>query len=133
MNNSNSLLNKHAQRQPTSRVRSLAIAAVMAMCGAAASVAVHAQSTVGHVFGVAPAGDGIVASNAETGVQRRVYADAKGRYRISSLSAGVYTVTLEENNQPVAKHLNVPVRVGGGIKVDFDCSKSECGQGGNKH
>ncbi|MFS8138560.1 MAG: carboxypeptidase-like regulatory domain-containing protein [Thermomonas sp.] len=132
MNNSNSRVNKQAQRRSTSRIRNLAMAAVMAMCGSAASVAVHAQSTVGHIFGIAPTGDGIVASNAETGVQRRVYADAKGRYRISSLSAGVYTVTLEQNNQSVAKHLNVPVRVGGGIKVDFDCSKGECGEGANK-
>lgn len=127
MNNSNVLSNKHSQRR-SSFARSLAISAAVALCGAAGSMAVHAQSTVGSVFGIAPAGDAIFAQNGTTGVQRRVHADAKGRYKISSLPTGIYTVTLEENGQPVVKHVNVPVRVGGGIKVDFDCAKGECGK-----
>jgi hypothetical protein len=130
--NNNSLPSKHPRRRHASFIRSLAIAAVIGVCGAAGSAAVHAQSTVGSVFGIAPAGTGIQAYNAATGVQRRVHADAKGRYTISSLPAGVYAVTLEENGQPVVKHVNVNVRVGGGIKVDFDCAKGQCGQAASK-
>jgi hypothetical protein len=128
MNNSNALSSKHPQRRHTFLIRNLAIAAVIGVFGVAGSAVVHAQSTAGHVFGIAPAGDSIHAYNNATGAQRRVHADADGRYIINSLPVGVYTVTLEENGQPVVKHLNVGIRVGGGIKVDFDCAKGQCAQ-----
>jgi hypothetical protein len=128
MNNSNALSSKHPQRRHTFLIRNLAIAAVIGVFGVAGSAVVHAQSTAGRVFGVAPSGDSIHAYNAATGTQRRVHADSKGRYIISGLPVGVYTVTLEENGQPVVKHLNVGVRAGGGIKVDFDCAQGQCAQ-----
>jgi hypothetical protein len=37
-------------------------------------------------------------------------------------------VTLEEDGRPVVKHVNVPVVVGRGIKVDFDCAQGQCAQ-----
>lgn len=129
MNNSNS--NRHSQRR-TSFARRLAISTVLAVCGATGSIAIHAQSTAGTVYGIAPAGDSILVHNETNGIQRRVHVDSKGRYRVSAVPRGVYTVTLEENGQPIVKHTNVPVNAGGGIKVDFDCAKGECGKPADK-
>lgn len=109
-------------------LRSLAVAAVIGLCGVAGSTAVHAQATAGNVFGKAPAGDTITAHSTTTGLERQAQADAKGRYSIGPLPVGVYTVTLEENGRPVVKHVNVPVVVGRGIKVDFDCVQGQCAQ-----
>jgi hypothetical protein len=108
--------------------RGLAVAAVIGVCGMVGSVAVQAQATAGHIFGKAPAGDTVRAKSTTTGLQRHVEVDAKGRYSISALPVGVYTVTLEENGKPVVKHLNVGVIVNRGIKVDFDCTQGQCGQ-----
>ncbi|UGB39654.1 carboxypeptidase-like regulatory domain-containing protein [Frateuria soli] len=108
-------------------VRSFAMAAAVAVFGMAGSAA-HAQATAGEVFGNAPAGSSILAKSTTTGTQREVKVDEKGRYAIRALPIGVYTVTLSENGQPVAKHLNVPVVVGRGIKVDFDGQATAAGQ-----
>jgi hypothetical protein len=105
----------------------LALAAAIGICGGAGSAAVHAQATAGDVFGKAPAGHTVDARSATYGVHREAHVDAKGRYAIRSLPIGIYTVTLKQNGQPVAKHLNVPVVVGRGIEVDFDCAKGQCG------
>ena len=108
--------------------RSFALAAALAVCGLAGSSAVYAQSTAGEVFGKAPAGDTVTAKSTTNGTQREVQVDAKGRYSIRALPIGVYTVTLSENGQPVAKHLNVPVVVGRGILVNFDGEAAATGQ-----
>jgi|UPI0002FD62D0 hypothetical protein len=113
---------------PRFSFRGLAVAAVIGVCGMVGSVAVQAQATAGHIFGKAPAGDTVRAKSTTNGMQRHVEVDEKGRYMLSSLPVGVYTVTLEENGKPVVKHLNVGVIVGRGIKVDFDCTQGECGQ-----
>ena len=108
--------------------RSFALAAALAVCGLVGSSAVYAQSTAGEVFGKAPAGDTVTAKSTTNGLQREVQVDAKGRYSIRALPIGVYTVTLSENGQPVAKHLNVPVVVGRGILVNFDGEATAAGQ-----
>ncbi|SEI91137.1 carboxypeptidase-like regulatory domain-containing protein [Frateuria terrea] len=107
--------------------RSFALAVALAVCGLAGTSAVYAQSTSGEVFGKAPAGDSVLAKSMTNGSQREVQVDAKGRYMIKSLPVGVYSVTLSENGQPVAKHLNVPVVVGRGIQVNFDGAASAAG------
>lgn len=109
--------------------RSVVFAAALAVCGLAGSATVHAQATAGEVFGKAPVGDTIAAHSMTNGTQRQVQVDARGRYAIRALPVGVYAVTLMENGQAVAKHTNVPVIVGRGIKVDFDCAQGQCGQG----
>lgn len=101
----------------------LVLAAIIGMCGIAGSGAVLAQATAGTVFGKAPAGDSVVAQSTTSGVQREVHVGSDGRYAFRALPAGVYAVTLQENGQPVIKHPNVPVTVGRGIKVDFDCTQ----------
>jgi len=128
MNNNSSLSSNRPRHRRSFSLQSLAMAAVIGVCGAAGSAAVHAQATAGHVFGQAPAGDTISAQSTTSGFQRQVQADAKGRYSIGPLPVGVYTVTLEENDRPVVKHVNVPVVVGRGIKVDFDCDQGQCAQ-----
>ena len=124
-------MNTSVSIHPSSRknrfIRNAALAAVVGLCGLAGSAAVYAQSTAGDVFGKAPAGDSVFAKSATNGTQREAQVDAKGRYAIRSLPIGVYTVTLKANGQAVAKHLNVPVVVGRGIKVDFDCAQGQCG------
>jgi len=109
-------------------MRPFVMAAAFAVCGMAGSAVVHAQSTVGQVFGNAPSGSTVLAKSTTNGIQREVRVDEKGRYAIRALPVGVYTVTLSENGQPVAKHLKVPVVVGRGIKVDFDGQATAAGQ-----
>lgn len=108
--------------------RPFVLAAALAVCGLAGSSAVYAQATAGEVFGKAPAGDSVTAKSMTNGTQREVQVDAKGRYTIRALPVGVYTVTLSENGQPVAKHVNVPVVVGRGIQVNFDDQAAATGQ-----
>ncbi|MBP1474071.1 carboxypeptidase regulatory-like domain-containing protein [Frateuria sp. MAH-13] len=109
-------------------VRAFVMAAAVAAFGMAGSAAVYAQATAGKVFGNAPVGSSVLAKSTTNGTQREVKVDEKGRYAIRELPVGVYTVTLSENGQPVAKHLNVPVVVGRGIKVDFDGQATAAGQ-----
>lgn len=122
MNNSSAIVSSVRRRGWT-----LALATLVGACGLAASTAALAQSTAGTIFGKAPAGDVVTAHNNNNGTQRNVHVGDDGRYALRSLPVGVYTVTLEENGQPVAKHLKVPVVVGRGIKVDFDCAQGDCG------
>jgi hypothetical protein len=119
MKNNTSHVNNRPHRRSAFSVRSLAIAAVIGICGVAGSAAVYAQATAGKIFGTAPAGETIYAKSVTTGVKRHVQADSKGRYIIGALPVGVYTVTLEKDGNAIEKHPNVGVIVGRGVKVDF--------------
>jgi hypothetical protein len=109
-------------------VRAFALAAAVAAFGMAGSAAVYAQATAGKVFGYAPAGATVQAKSTTNGAQREVTVDEKGRYAIRELPVGVYTVTMSENGQPVARHLNVPVIVGRGVQVNFEEQAAATGQ-----
>lgn len=115
--------NLHSHKTGSTRrslsLRPLMMAAAFAVIGVASSGVAHAQATAGEVFGNAPAGTTVLAKSTTNGTQREVQVDEKGRYAIRALPIGVYTVTLSDNGQAVAKHMNVPVVVGRGIKVDF--------------
>ncbi|WP_329740598.1 carboxypeptidase-like regulatory domain-containing protein [Dyella sp. A6] len=97
----------------------LMLVAIAGVCSLAAAVAVNAQSTVGSVFGKAPAGDTVSARSMQTGAGREVKVNSEGRYFARELPTGVYTVVLKKDGKPVAKHINVPVVVGRGSEVDF--------------
>ena len=127
-------MNRIFSINPLSRRRgwSLALAAVVGMYALAGSAAVSAQATAGTVFGKAPAGYAVSVRSTTTGAGRTVHVDSQGRYSIPSLPVGVYTVTLKQADQAIAKHLNVPVVVGRGIEVDFDCSKLNCSEVASK-
>lgn len=106
-------------------LRRLAMGALVGAC-AVGSATAFAQATAGNIFGKAPAGDTVSVQSTTSGLRRQDQVDAKGRYYIGPLPVGNYTVTLEENGRPVVKHLNVPVVVDRGSKVDFDCMQGEC-------
>ncbi|GAA0262447.1 carboxypeptidase-like regulatory domain-containing protein [Rhodanobacter caeni] len=108
--------------------RGLALAGVVGACAVAGTSTASAQATAGKVFGKAPAGYSITVHSDATGIGRTVKADAEGRYSAAQLQPGIYTVTLKQDDQPVAKHLNVPVTVGRGIEVDFKCGEIKCNQ-----
>lgn len=101
----------------------LMLASVIGVAGAFGSGMVQAQATAGMIFGKAPAGDSVTAVSAATGIQREVHVGSDGHYALRALPAGVYVVTLQENGNAVVKHPKVPVTVGRGVKVDFDCSQ----------
>lgn len=120
-----------AIRLPARRGWSLALAAAAGACALLVSAPTFAQSTAGTVFGNAPAGSEVSAHSTTNGTQRTVHVGEDGRYALRALPTGVYDVTLEENGHPVAKHPKVPVIVGRGSKVDFDCAQDGCGKPSN--
>lgn len=124
MNNNHSLSRSRSQRG--SVARHLMMAAAIAIGGVAASAAVQAQATSGDIFGHAPAGETILVQSTTMGLQREGKVDAKGRYDISHLPFGNYTVTLKQNGQPIARHLNVGVLAGRGSRIDFNCVAGKC-------
>ena len=122
----NSIFSKHPVARRLGRSLMLAgIAGVFALAGVSTA---SAQSTTGSVFGKAPAGYAVSVRSATTGTGRTVHVDDSGRYSARELPNGVYTVTLKDKDQAVAKHPNVEVIVGRGVEVDFDCSKIKCGE-----
>lgn len=108
--------------------RSLVLAGIAGAFTLAGVSTASAQATTGTVFGKAPAGYSITVRSVTNGSGRTVGVDSTGRYYAPSLQLGTYTVTLKQNGQAVAKHLNVPVTVGRGVEVDFDCNKIKCGE-----
>lgn len=110
----------------------LALAAVIGVFGMAGPAPVNAQATAGNVFGKAPVGYTVSAHGMSSGTQREVRVDAKGRYFIRSLPAGIYMVTLKENGHAVLEHPNVPVMVGRGVNVDLQCAPSQCSEVADK-
>lgn len=123
-------MNNTSSIHPISRrlAKSLMLAGIAGVFALAGISAASAQATTGTVFGKAPAGDAVSVRSNTTGAGRTVHVDATGRYSASALPVGVYTVTLKESGEPVAKHLNVPVVVGRGVQVDFDCTTMKCGE-----
>lgn len=77
------------------------------------SPGVFAQSAVGSLFGNAEAGAKVVVTNAETGMHREVAADSSGRFNLTQLAPGNYTVTVD------GKSRDVVVRVGTGTQVNL--------------
>lgn len=73
---------------------------------------VHAQSTTGTISGSAPVGTPITVTS-NSGLNRTVVADEKGRYNVSNLPVGPYTVTVGEGRRDVV------VTVGGNSNVSF--------------
>lgn len=117
----------HLRRRAAFSAWGLAMAAVLGIYGVAGSVAVHAQATVGNVFGWAPAGQTITV-HSTSGVHRHVKANAKGRYSIGSLPMGIYTVALEKDGNVVDTRSNIKLTVGRGAEVDFACAQDQCAE-----
>ena len=111
-------MSKHFKRENQYRRNALALALAMSI---GASGLAYGQATTGSVFGTAPtaAGETVRVVNNQTGLTREVPVDSSGRYRMSSLPVGSYTVSLINNGQVVATQSNVAVSVNGGSQVPF--------------
>ena len=107
--------NHNKNRYPVWRHTALALALSVSLGGVA-----MAQSTSGSIFGQAPAaaGETVVATNT-TGQTREVAVDSQGRYQISSVPVGVYTVSLKKDGAIVDSRKNVAVSPGAGATVSF--------------
>ena len=94
----------------------------------AASVA-GAQGTAGSIFGHGPAG-GSVTATSSTGAQRHAVINGRGRYSLTPLPLGSFSVSLEKDGKAVDTRKNVNVVVGRGLQVDFACENDKCEEGG---
>lgn len=100
------------------RRSSLAVALTMGLAGVA-----MAQSTTGTIFGQAEAGETVTVTGT-TGVSRSATVDTSGRYRISNLPLGTYSVTLQKNGAAVDTRDNVAITVNAGTEVSFASAAS---------
>ena len=130
LNGYQALMNSISSFRPASRRlgRGLMLAGAAAVFALAGISTASAQATTGTVFGKAPAGYSITVRSTSNGSGRTVTVDSMGRYYAPSLGLGTYKVTLKQNGQAIAEHPDVPVTVGRGVEVDFDCSKINCGE-----
>lgn len=103
-----------------------ASAAVTLFAGATAPV--HAQGTTASMFGQGPAG-GLVTARSSTGAQRHATIGDNGRYKISPIPMGTYTVTLEKDGKVVDTRGNITLTVGKGAEIDFACENDKCSTG----
>ena len=103
---------------PRWRHTALAVALSMSLGGVA-----MAQSTTGSIFGQAPAaaGETVSATNA-TGLTREVAVDSSGRFQISNVPVGVYTVSLKKDGTVVDTRSNVALSPGAGASITFSAA-----------
>lgn len=85
-----------------------------------------AQSTAGSIFGHGPAGQTVTVTS-PSGSQRHVVINGKGRYTVSPVSAGTYSVVLEKDGAVVDTRKNIPITIGRGAQIDFACPNDNCG------
>ncbi|WP_291190866.1 TonB-dependent receptor [Frateuria sp.] len=89
----------------------------------------YGQATTGSIFGSAPVAAGeTVMVQAANGSTREVAVGADGRYSISSLPVGRYTVSLRKDGQTLATQENVTVSPGGGTSVPFAAASAQNAQ-----
>jgi hypothetical protein len=99
---------------PRWRHTALAVALSMSLGGVA-----MAQSTTGSIFGQAPAAAGETVSATNTsGLTREVAVDSSGRFQISNVPVGVYTVSLKKDGAVVDSR-KVSLAPGAGTTVTF--------------
>lgn len=107
--------NHNKNRTAVWRRTALVLALGMGLSGVA-----MAQSTTGSIFGQAPATSGeTVVVSGSTGVTREVPVDNAGRYRVSNLPLGTYTVSLKKDGVVVDSRDNINIVVGAGTTVSF--------------
>ncbi len=100
------------------RLRRTALAVALGM--ATVSGAAFAQSTTGTIFGQAPIASGeTVLVHGESGFTREVTVGPQGRFTVSSVPVGTYTVTLRRDGKTIATKSNVTPKVGSGTNVSF--------------
>lgn len=93
--------------------------------GAVAFAPVQGQGTTGSIFGHGPAG-GTVTARSDIGAARHGTINDSGRYRLSNVPMGTYTVTLEKDEKTLDTRKNITITVGRGAQVDFACENDNC-------
>jgi outer membrane receptor protein involved in Fe transport len=113
---------QNKNRNPGWRHTALALALSMSLGGVA-----MAQSTTGSIFGQAPAaaGETVVATNT-SGLTREVAVDSSGRFQISNVPVGVYTVSLKKDGAVVDSR-KVSLAPGAGSTVTFNTETTSLG------
>ena len=125
MNNvERSKTSRHQHHWPLS-MGSAAIAMALSIASILSPAVAIAQSTTATIFGRAPAGETVTVLSS-TGLHRSETVSAKGHYKIGSLPAGNYTVTLEKDGQTVDSRANVALIASRGAEVDFACPSNQC-------
>jgi len=117
-------MNNHARPHAARHRRSLLVLSLAAALGI--SGIAHGQATTGTIFGqVSPgSGDTVTVRNA-TGITRQVPVDAQGRYSVTMLPLGRYTVSLMRGDQQVESRSDVKLRVGAGTEVSFNAANAK--------
>lgn len=103
----------------------LAVALAAGLVAMLPPATVQAQETGGTIFGWAPAGQTVTVKGS-TGTHRHTEVKDSGRYSITRLPLGTYTVTLEKDGNAVDVRQNVGLNVGRGAEVDFACPGDHC-------
>jgi hypothetical protein len=96
---------------------------------ATAAAPARAQGTTASMFGQGPAG-GIVTAKSDTGAQRHATISDSGRYKISPIPMGTYSITLEKDGKVLDTRNKITLTVGKGAEVDFACENDKCAAGG---
>jgi len=113
-------------RNPMWRHTALALALSVSLGGVA-----MAQSTTGSIFGQAPAASGeTVIATGTSGQSREVAVDSSGRYQISNLPVGVYTVSLKKDGAVIDSRKDVALSPGAGASVSFAAAAGAAGTAG---
>jgi hypothetical protein len=89
-------------------------ASAFTLAAALASGVVHAQSSVGSLYGQATGGATITIENLDTGTKREISADTDGRFNFSQLPPGRYRLSAGEVTRETS------VVVGTGTRVDLN-------------
>jgi hypothetical protein len=102
-------------------VATSAVVTLLATAGAPA----QAQGTTASMFGQGPAG-AVVTAKSDTGAQRHATISDSGRYKISPIPMGTYTVILEKDGKVLDTRNKISLTVGKGAEVDFACENDKC-------
>lgn len=105
------------------RKRHVALAIAMALGFSAA--AVHAQSTVGSVFGTADPGAKVELVNLGNNQSREITVDKDGKFNVGSVQPGTYRVNVTENGQSSSRDIRVVA--GQGFNLDLAATAASPG------
>jgi len=96
-----------------------------ASLGLALAPSAFAQSNAtGGIFGTVTnaAGKSLLVAQKGSGVQRSIALDAGGKYNLTSLPVGLYTVQLVEGGKVVSTYNDVEVRLNQNVEISFSAS-----------
>ena len=97
----------------------------LAAVGVWVAPSAYAQSnTVGSIYGTADAGAEVLVESKDTGFKRSIKPDASGRFNMTSVPAGTYSVSLVRNGSVVSKQDGIEVRISQGSEVSLSTTQT---------